>query len=98
MLFRYYGLNENVELDLLNELDTSGTFAEVKSAVEARFEEMIATIGVRQVLVLTTSLGEAPGLIVAAETIYVAHLNGRVKPESQSRSLVWLIEDSVPKH
>jgi hypothetical protein len=98
MLFRYYGMNEDVGLDLVSEIDFSGTFAEVKLAVERHFEDMIATFGVRQVLVLTTSLGEAPGLIVAAEAVYVAHLNGRVKPESQARSLVWLIEDSVPKH
>ena len=98
MLFRYLAMNEQAGLDLVGEIDVSGTFAEVKLQVEQHFEHMISTFGLRQILVLSTSLGEPPGLIVAAEAVYVAHLNERVKSESQARTLGWLIEDAVPRH
>ncbi len=98
MQFRFYNLNDEGALDLVGEIDVAGVFSEVKSEVERQFDYLVSTLKVRQILVLSTSLGDPPGRILAAEAVYVAHLSGKVQPERQSRSLLWLIEDYVPKH
>ncbi|MEX2137692.1 MAG: hypothetical protein WD894_00410 [Pirellulales bacterium] len=98
MQFRFFSLSDEAGLDLVGEIDVTGVFSDVKGAVEQHFENVVSTFAVRQVIVLCTSLGDPPGRIVAAETVYVAHLSGKVKPPQQSRSLIWLVEESVPKH
>jgi hypothetical protein len=98
MQFRFFALSDDGGLDLVGEIDVIGAFSEVKGQVERHFESVASTFDVRQVLVLCTSLGDPPGRIVAAEAVYVAHLSGKIKPAQQARSLIWLIEDYVPKH
>jgi hypothetical protein len=98
MQFRFYDVNDEGALDLVGEIDVTGAFSDVKSEVERQFEHFVTTFKVRQILVLSTGLGDPPGRIVAAEAVYVAHLSGKVQPERQARSLIWLIEDYVPKH
>jgi hypothetical protein len=98
MLFRYYSLSDDGGLDPIGDWDFTGDFVNVKSDVEKQFEAYVATMKCRQILVLTTSIGDKPGRIVAAEAVYMAHVSGKVKPEVQARSLVWLVEDYVPKH
>ena len=98
MQFRFFNLNDDGGLDLVGEIDVAGVFSAVRSEVERQFDYLVSTLKVRQILVLSTSLGDPPGRIVAAEAVYVAHLSGKVQPERQSRSLLWLIEDYVPKH
>lgn len=98
MHFRFFALNDEGGWDLISELGTSGPFADVRGEVERHFEELATTLKWRQLILLCTSLGDPPGRIVAAEAVYVAHLSGKVKPAQQSRSLVWLVEDYVPKH
>ena len=98
MQFRFLALSETGALDVVGEIDVPGVFANVKAAVDEHFDHVVSTFGVRQILVLCTSLGDPPGLIVAAEAVYVAHLSGKIKPPQQTRTLLWLIEDYVPKH
>jgi hypothetical protein len=98
MQFRFFSLNDDGALDLVGEIDLTGVFSDVKTEVERHFDHLVSTFKVRQILVLSTSLGDPPGRIVAAETVYVAHLSGKVQPERQARSLIWLVEENVPKH
>jgi hypothetical protein len=98
MQFRFFSLNDDGGLDLVGEINVAGIFSDVRVEVERHFDHLVSTFKVRQILVLSTSLGDPPGRIVAAEAVYVAHLSGKVQPERQARSLIWLIEENVPKH
>jgi hypothetical protein len=98
MKFRFLALNDEAAFDNLGEFDVAGDFSQVKLAVEGRFEGVIGTLKVRQIIVLSGDVGDRPGRIVAAEAVYMAHMNGKVKESEQARSLIWLIEDYVPKH
>src|SRR5688572_18546247 len=98
MQFRFFAISDTGALDVVGEIDVPGVFSNVKAAVDEHFDHVVASFDVRQILVLCTSLGDPPGLIVAAEAVYVAHLSGKIKPAQQKRSLLWLIEDYVPKH
>ena len=98
MQIRFFALNDDCGLDLVGDIEAAGRFPEVRFEVERHFENFVATIEVRQVLVYCTRLAEdLPGRIVAIEEVYLAHMRGKVKPEQQSRTLTWLIEDACPK-
>jgi hypothetical protein len=98
MEFRFYALGNEAILEPVDHLDATGPFAEIKFEVERHFDNVIAGTCARQVVVLCPSLGKSPGHIVAIEAVYVAHLSGKVKPEQQVRTLIWLVEENVPKH
>jgi hypothetical protein len=98
MKFQFYALGNEATLEPVDQLDATGPFAEIKFEVERHFDHVIAAAEKRQVIVLCPSLGKSPGHIVAIETVYVAHLSGKVKPEQQVRTLIWLVEENVPKH
>jgi hypothetical protein len=98
MEFRFYALGNEAKLDLVDQTEATGPFAEIKSEVERYFDHVIAAQEARQIVVLCTTMGKPPGYIVAVEAVYVAHLFEKVKPEQQVRTLNWLVEENVPKH
>jgi hypothetical protein len=98
MTFRFLALGDQARLDAVGEIEAGGTFAEVRFDVERHFDNEIARLQAGQTLVLCPDLGDPPGALVAAETVYMAHVIGRVKPDRQVRTLVWLLDDFVPKH
>jgi hypothetical protein len=98
MEFRFYALGNEATLDLVDQIEATGPFAEIKFEVERYFDNIVAAAEARQVIVLCTTMGEPPGYIVAIEAVYVAHLFGKVRPEQQVRTLNWLVEENVPKH
>jgi hypothetical protein len=98
MKFRFLALNDEAGFDNVGEFEVTGDFAHVRSTVEGRFEDVVGALKVRQLVVFSCDVGDKPGRIVAAEAVYMAHMNGRVKETEQARSLIWLIEDCVPKH
>jgi hypothetical protein len=97
MNFRYFALNEDGGWDAVSEVVFQGAFSEVKWEVERHFEGLVGTIKAGQIIVHCTDLGDKPGQVVAAEAVYMAHVIGKVKPPPQARSLIWLVEDNVPK-
>ena len=98
MTFHFFALGSAATLDPLGEIEVAGPFAESKFDVERHFDTIVAKADARQAIVLCTTLGKPPGHIVAIEAVYMAHLNGKVKPEQQARTLIWLVEENVPKH
>jgi hypothetical protein len=98
MQFRFYDVGDKGTLNLIDEWDVEGDFSAAKREVEQHFDALVGKLRLHQVLVFSSGLGQAPGLFVAVETIYMAHLSGRVRPDQQVRSLVWLVEDAIPKH
>jgi hypothetical protein len=98
MTFRFLALGRNSTLNAVGEIEADGTFAEVRFEVERHFDNEIAKFQAGQTLVLCPDLGAPPGSLVAAETVYMAHVMGRVKPDRQARTLVWLVDDFVPQH
>ena len=98
MEFRFFALNDQRNLDPTGQIEAIGPFAEIRFEVERHFDTVVSAAEPRQAIVLCTDLGEPPGQIVAIEAVYVAHLAGKVKPEQQVRTLVWLVEENVPKH
>jgi hypothetical protein len=98
MEFRFFALGNDAKLEPTGQIDAAGPFAEIKFDVERHFDNVVSSAEPRQVIVLCTTLGEPPGQIVAIEAVYVAHLTGKVNPEQQVRTLVWLVEENVPKH
>jgi hypothetical protein len=98
MQFRFIALNGDGSLQFLGDLEATGAYPEVMQQVERHFEQMVKTIEAAQVLVLCPGLGDPPGCVVAAEIVYLAFLNRKVKPSNRVRTLVWLVEEYVPKH
>ena len=98
MQLRFFALDVDACLKSFCDLEAIGSFAEVVQQVEGQFETMVKTLEIAQVMVLCTSLGDPPGCVVAAEAIYMAHLNRKFKPDNCVRTLVWLVEDYIPKH
>ena len=98
MQFRFFALDADASLKHLGDLEASGSYIEAIQQVERKFEEMVKTAEMAQVLVLCTGLGDPPGCVVAAETVYMAHLNRKFQPDNRVRTLIWLVVDYVPKH
>ena len=98
MQYRFYDVGDTGALNLIDELDVEGDFSRAKHEVEQHFDALVGKLRPHQVLVFSSGLGQAPGLFVAVETIYMAHVWGKVRPDQQVRSLLWLLEDAIPKH
>jgi len=98
MEFLFFALGDQATLEPIGQIEAAGPFAEVRFEVDRHFDNVVSAAESRQVIVLCTTLGEPPGQFVAIEAVYVAHLTGKVKPEQQVRTLVWLVEENVPKH
>jgi hypothetical protein len=98
MQFRFFALGNEEKLEQVGEIEADGPFAEIRFEVDRHFDNVVAPAEPRQVAVICTKMGEPPGQIVAVEAVYVAHRTGKVRPEQQVRTLVWLVEESVPRH
>lgn len=98
MEFQFFALGDEAKLEQVGAIEANGPFAEIRFDVERHFDNVVSADEPRQVIVLCPKLGESPGQIVAIEAVYVAHLTGKVKAEQQVRTLVWLVEENVPKH
>jgi hypothetical protein len=98
MEFRFYALTESATLQLVEQTKATGSFAKARLEVERYFENHIVGKEKRQVLVLCDRIADLPGGLVAAEAVYMAHLSGKVREDQQVRTLMWLVEENVPKH
>ena len=98
MEFRFYALTEKATLESVGIIKFTGPFADARVEVEKYFDNNIVRAEKRQVLVLCDRIADWPGGLIAAEAVYIAHLIGKVSEEQQVRTLIWFIEDNVPKH
>jgi hypothetical protein len=98
MEFCFLALRSEANLDLIGAIEAAGPFGEIRFEVDRHFDTVVSATETRQVIVLCANMGQPPGQIVAIEAVYLAHLSGRVKPEQQVRTLVWLVEECVPTH
>jgi hypothetical protein len=98
MEFRFFTLGNEAQLEQVGAIEADGPFAEIRFEVDRHFDNVVSPVEPRQVTVICTNMGEPPGQIVAVEAVYVAHQTGKVKPEQQVRTLVWLVEENVPRH
>jgi hypothetical protein len=98
MEFRFFALSDEAKLEQVGAIEANGPFAEIRYEVERHFDNVVSAEEPRQVTVICTTMGEPPGQIVAVEAVYVAHQIGKVRREQQVRTLVWLVEENVPKN
>jgi hypothetical protein len=97
MEFRFFAISQALALEPIDQFEAGGSFAEIKFEVDRYFDNVVCANEPRQVIVLCTDMGKPPGCIVAVETHYLAHESGRVKSDQQVRTLVWVVEENVPK-
>jgi hypothetical protein len=98
MEFRFFALGNEAKLEQVGAIEADGPFAEIRFEVDRHFDNVVSAAEPRQVIVLCTKIGRSLGQIVAVEAVYVAHETRKVKPEQQVRTLVWLVEENVPRH
>jgi hypothetical protein len=68
----------------------------VKETVEVRFAELIESMPeTRNVIVLSPTIGEPPGAIIAIELVHAIPTEVRAKLGKPARELIWVVDESI---
>ncbi len=68
----------------------------VRETVEIRFAELIESMPeIRNVIVLSPTIGEPPGAIIAIELVHTIPAEARAKAGKPARELIWVVDESI---